>query len=129
MSDNQRPKRLTAQRKFELYLGTRAPEAPLGEILRRYGVHLPRLRRIEQVVESAAIAALKADGRKRRQPSVVTPERVLYLEAELAEKTQALAELSVAYSLLEKKSVWRRDPSTRAAALPGGTASDSGPGR
>ena len=37
MSDNQRPKRLTAQRKFELYLGTRAPEAPLGEILRRYG--------------------------------------------------------------------------------------------
>lgn len=103
MNDNQRPKRLTAQRKFELYLGTRAPEAPLGEIVRRYGVHLPQLRRIEQVVESAAIAALKADGRKRRQPSVVTPERVLYLEAELAEKTQALAELSVAYSLLEKK--------------------------
>ena len=52
---------------------------------------------------TAAIAALKADGRKRRQPSVVTPERVLQLEAELAEKTQALAELSVAYTLLEKK--------------------------
>jgi len=103
MSDNQRPKRLTAQRKFELYLETRAPEAPIGEIVRRYGVHLPQLRHIEQVVESAATAALKADGRKRRQPSVVTPERVLYLEAELAEKTQALAELSVAYSLLEKK--------------------------
>ena len=103
MSDNQRPKRLTAQRKLELYLETRAPGAPLGEIVRRYGVHLPRLRHIEQVVESAAIAALKADGRKRRQPSVVTPERVLQLEAELAEKTQALAELSVAYTLLEKK--------------------------
>ena len=53
-------------------------------------------------MESAAIAGLKADGRKGRQPSVVTPERVLQLEAELAEKTQALAELSVAYSLLEK---------------------------
>jgi len=103
VSDNQRPKRLTAQKKFELYLETRAPEAPIGEILRRYGVHLPQLRHIEDVVESAAIAALKADGRKRRQPSVVTPEQVLQLEAELAEKTQALAELSVAYSLLEKK--------------------------
>lgn len=103
MNENQRPKRLTAQKKFELYLETRAPEASIGEILRRYGVHLPQLRRIEEVVESAAIAALKADGRKRVQPSVVTPERVLQLETELAEKTQALAELSVAYSLLEKK--------------------------
>lgn len=102
MTDNQRPKRLTAQKKFELYLETRAPEGPIGEIIRRYGVHLPQLRHIEEVVESAAIAALKADGRKRRQPSVVTPERVLQLEAELTEKTQALAELSVAYSLLEK---------------------------
>jgi transposase-like protein len=103
VSENQRPKRLTAKRKFELYLEIRAPEAPIGEILRRYGVHLPQLRRIEEVVESGAITALKADGGKRRQPSVVTPERVLQLEAELAEKTQALAELSVAYSLLEKK--------------------------
>lgn len=102
MSDNQHPKRLTARKKFELYLEARAPEASIGEILRRYGVHLPQLRHIEEVVESAAIAALKADGRKRCQPSVVTPERVLQLEAELAEKTQALAELSVAYSLLEK---------------------------
>jgi transposase-like protein len=102
VSDNQRPKRLTAQKKFELYLETRTPEAPIGEIIRRYGAHLPQLRHIEEVVESAAMAALKADGRKRPQPSVVTPERVLQLEAELAEKTQALAELSVAYSLLEK---------------------------
>ncbi|MBC8450560.1 MAG: hypothetical protein H8D78_22730 [Chloroflexi bacterium] len=39
MSENQRPKRLTAQKKFELYLETRGSEAPLGEILRRYGVH------------------------------------------------------------------------------------------
>ena len=103
MNENQHPKRLTAQKKFELYLETRAPEAPIGEVLRRYGVHLPQLRRIEQVVESAAIAGLKADSRKRVQPSVVTPERVLQLETELAEKTQALAELGVAYSLLEKK--------------------------
>ena len=37
---NQRPKRLTARRKFQLYLETRNPDANIGEILRRYGVHL-----------------------------------------------------------------------------------------
>jgi hypothetical protein len=63
---------------------------------------LDDLRHIEAVVESSAIAGLKADGGKRRLPAVVTPERVAQLEAELAEKTKALAELSVSYTLLEK---------------------------
>jgi hypothetical protein len=95
--------RLTAQRKLELYLATRAPEAPVGEILRQYGVHLDDLRQIEQAVESAARAALKVQGRHGRRPSDVSPERVLQLEQELNEKTRALAELSVAFTLLEKK--------------------------
>ncbi len=102
MTEIQGPKRLTAQRKFQLYLETRAPNAPIGEIIRHYGVHLDDLRHIEAVVESSAIAGLKADGGKRRLPAVVTPERVAQLEAELAEKTKALAELSVSYTLLEK---------------------------
>ncbi len=33
-------KRLTAQRKLELYMETRQKDANLGEILRRHGVHL-----------------------------------------------------------------------------------------
>src|SRR3990172_5631039 len=32
--------RLTAQRKLALYLATRAPDAPVGELLREYGLHL-----------------------------------------------------------------------------------------
>jgi hypothetical protein len=36
-------------------------------------------------------------------PTDVSPERLLQLEQELHEKTTALAELSVAYTLLEKK--------------------------
>ena len=36
--------RLTAARKLELYLATRSPEAPVGEILRQYGLHLDDLR-------------------------------------------------------------------------------------
>jgi transposase-like protein len=95
--------RLTAQRKLELYQATRAPEAPIGELLRQAGVHLNDLREIEQTIESAALAALKVKGRHGRLPTEVTPERMLQLERELQEKTTALAELSVAYTLLEKK--------------------------
>lgn len=95
--------RLTAQRKLDLYRATRAPEAPIGELLRQAGVHLDDLRQIEQTVESAGLAALKVKGRHGRLPTDVSPERVLQLEQELREKTTALAELSVAYTLLEKK--------------------------
>ena len=95
--------RLTAQRKLELYRATRAPEAPIGELLRQAGVHLDDLRQIEQTIESAALAALKVKGRHGRLPTDVSPERMLQLEQELQEKTTALAELSVAYTLLEKK--------------------------
>jgi len=103
MTETQRPQRLTAQKKFQLYLETRLLNASVGEIIRRYGIHLDDLRQIEQIVESSAIAGLKASGRKRRLPDVVTPERVVQLEAEVAEKIKALAELSVSYTLLAKK--------------------------
>jgi hypothetical protein len=103
---------LTAQRKLELYLATRAPDAPVGEILRQYNVHLDDLREIERTIESAALAALKVNGHHGRLPSDVSPERVLALEQELSEKTRALAELSVAFTLLEKK---ERDESQRAS--------------
>jgi hypothetical protein len=95
--------RLTAQRKLELYRATRAPEAPIGELLRQAGVHLDDLREIEQTIEGAGLAALKVKGRHGRLPTDVSPARVLQLEQELQEKTTALAELSVAYTLLEKK--------------------------
>ncbi len=104
MTNKSKPtQRLTAQRKFELYLATRALDAPVGEILREYGLHLDDLREIEQTIESAALAALKVHSRHGRQPSDVSPERTLQLEQELSEKTRALAELSVAFTLLEKK--------------------------
>ena len=95
--------RLTAQRKLELYQATRSAEAPVGELLRQYGLHLDDLRQIEQTIESAALAALKVRGRHGRLPTDVTPERLLHLEQELNEKTRALAELSVAFTVLEKK--------------------------
>jgi hypothetical protein len=103
MTKTKSPHRLTAQRKLALYLATRPPDAPVGELLREYGLHLDDLRQIEQTVESAALAALKVNGRHGRLPREVSPERTLQLEQELSEKTRALAELSVAFTVLEKK--------------------------
>ena len=103
MSKSERRPRLTAARKLELYLATRSPDAPLGEILRQYGVHLDDLRAIEQIVESSALAGLKAKARHGRLPTDLSAERVQQLEQEVAEKTRALAELSVSFTLLEKK--------------------------
>ena len=68
MSKSERRLRLTAARKLELYAATRSPDAPLGEILRQYGVHLDDLRTIERVVESSALAGLKAQSRHGRWP-------------------------------------------------------------
>ena len=103
MPKSERRPRWTAARKLELYLATRAPDAPLGEILRQYGVHLDDLRQIERVIESSALAGLKAQARHGRPPTDLSPARVQQLEHELTEKTRALAELSVAFTLLEKK--------------------------
>ena len=104
MLKSERRPRLTAPRKFELYLATRAVDAPVGELLRQYGVHLDDLRAIEQVVENSAVAGLKAQTRHGRPPTPqVSPARVQHLELELAEKSRALTELSVSFTLLEKK--------------------------
>ena len=97
--------RMTAQRKLEVYQKTRDANAPIGEILREYGLHLDELRQIEATVESAALAALKVHGSHHKLPGDVTPKRVAQLEQEIREKTQALAELSVAFITLEKKIV------------------------
>ena len=109
--------RLTASRKLELYLATRSPEAPVGEILRQYSLHLDDLRQIEQTIESAALAALKVQGRHGRLPTDVSPERLLHLEQELTEKTRALAELSVAFTVLEKKEREESRPANPAGRL------------
>ena len=84
-------------------MSQRAANAPLGELLRQYGVHVDDLRSIERTVESAALAGLKGHGHHQVPVPDLSPAQAQQLEQELAEKTQALAELSVAYTLLEKK--------------------------
>ena len=101
--NQERPKRITAQMRFKLYLETRSTESPVGEILRRYGLHLTDLREIEQTVEQAAVGALKISGAHKSLPAEVSPEEYQRVITELQEKNAALANLTVEYQLLKKK--------------------------
>lgn len=47
-----RTKRLTAQRMYEVYLATRGVDAPVEEILRKYGLDFADLEAIEEAIEA-----------------------------------------------------------------------------
>lgn len=107
-----RNKRLTAKRKFEVYLATREKEAPIGEILRKYGMHLSELKEIENIVESTAIEALKVRNKHKLNETVSASEYHAVL-TELQRKEKALAEMTVEYTLLKKNdNLGSMDPST-----------------
>lgn len=98
-----RKKRLTAKTKFEIYLKTRDENAPIGEILREYGIHLSDLKDIEDLVEAGAIDRLKTNQPKTKEIQDVTQAEYEELKKELLRKEKALAEMSVEYLLLKKK--------------------------
>lgn len=97
-----RKKRLTAKMKFDVYLKTRDKDAPVGEILREYGLHLSDLKQIEEAVEEGAISGLKKRTRNNKDLEQVTQEDFKALQRELERKEKALAELSVEYLILKK---------------------------
>lgn len=96
-------KRLTARRKFEIYLATRGEDAPVGEILRKYGLHLNDLREIERTIEGSAIEALKSRNSKRKGDQPVSAEEHRAVVLELQRKEKALSDITVEFTLLKKK--------------------------
>ncbi len=109
--EQERPKRLTAQKKFQIYLETRGTDKPVGEVLRRFGLQLADLRDIEEVVEKASIEALKIRAGGCAGKKDVTPEEYERLARELREKEKALADLTVEHQLLKKVDslgLWRK---------------------
>ena len=99
-------KRLTARRKFEIYLETRKDGAKVGEILRREGIHLNDLREIEELVERGAVGSLKSRGPGRLMRRKIDPVEYEQLKGELKAKEKAMSDLMVEYSLLKKSERW-----------------------
>lgn len=100
--EERKRKRLTAKRKFEIYLETKQAGAKIGEILRREGIHLNDLREIEELVERGALGALKSRGPGRLMRRKIDPVEHEGLKQELKEKEKAMTDLMVEYTLLKK---------------------------
>src|SRR3990167_1863011 len=116
-------RRLTARRKFEIYLETKTEGAKIGEILRREGIHLNDLRAIEEQVERGALGALKMKGPGRGIRKKIDPVEYDHLNRELKEKDNAMSDLMVEHMLLKKGTNWNQgDASGNAAQGPGKTA-------
>ena len=103
-----RPQDLAPEQKVALVLEAAAvPEAELGALLRRKGVHEAQLAEWRQQVTQSAIAAFRGPSKRDRKAASVEARRVRDLERELARKEKALAEAAALLVLKTKAhSVW-----------------------
>ena len=94
-------RRLSAEKKFQIYLEAQTSNQPIGELLRREGLYSTDLARIRQQVREGALQRLGAKpGRKQEQ---VNTDAYETLKTELQEKERTLADLSVELAILRKK--------------------------
>lgn len=95
-------KKFTPQEKWQVFLETSAKNAPIGEILRRCGLHSSELTKIRRQVETGALKELRAN-RNRKKAQTVSYVEYLRVEAELSAKEKALAQMGEEYLLLKKR--------------------------
>jgi transposase-like protein len=95
-----RRRRLSAERKFQIFLECCQAGAPVGEILRREGLYSSDLARIRAQVKEGALDRLRQRPGRKKLP--LPPAEVERLVQELAETERALAALSVEYLALKK---------------------------
>jgi transposase-like protein len=95
-------KKLTPQEKWQIFQETSVKEAPVGEILRRYGAYSSELTKIRRQVEDGALKELGANRHAKKTQSVPYKEYAK-LQAELMAKEKALAQMSEEYLILKKR--------------------------
>lgn len=97
-----RYKDFTSSERWQIFLETTAKDAPVGEILRRYGLYSSELTKIRRQAEAGA---LKEFGTRRnsKKAQTVPYSQYVRLEMELAAKEKALAQMSEEYLLIKKK--------------------------
>lgn len=95
-------KKLSPQEKWQIFLETSIKDAPVGEILRRYGLYSANLTRIRRQVEAGALREL-GESRNCKKAQTVSYKEYAKLEAELSAKEKALAQMGEEYLLLKKR--------------------------
>ena len=94
---------LSAEKKYQIIEEVRAQPSKSGEILRREGLYRSDIVRFENAAREGAITALKLMTPGRKKVREVAIEDYEKLKSELEQKEKALADLTVDYMVLKKK--------------------------
>jgi len=95
-----RRKRLTAEKKFEIFLETSKADTVIGEVLRREGIYASDLSRYRELVREGAIERLKSSVKRGQTDD----ERcIARLKEELRKQNEVIAQLSRERMILSKK--------------------------
>ena len=88
-----KPRFLSPEKKYQLFLEAQRGEAPVAELLRREGLYSTDLARIQRKVKESALQALaKRPGQSKK---TVSEEEYQRLKQELQEKERVMAEMAV----------------------------------
>lgn len=101
LNGNKVRRKLSAEKKFQIYLEAQRSDQPVGDILRREGLYAADLTRIRDQVREGALERLSA--RPGKKPRMVPLESYEALKRELEEKERALAEHAVELTMMRKK--------------------------
>ena len=94
-------RKLSAEKKFQIYLEAQRSDQPVGDILRREGLYATDLTRIRDQVREGALERLSA--RPGKRPQMVPRESYEALKQALEKKERALAEYAMELTIMQKK--------------------------
>lgn len=101
LKGNKVRRKLSAEKKFQIYLEAQRSDRPVGDILRREGLYAADLTRIRDQVREGALERLSA--RPGKRPQMVPLESYEALKQELEKKERALAEYAMELTIMQKK--------------------------
>ena len=101
LKGNKVRRKLSAEKKFQIYLEAQRSDQPVGDILRREGLYAADLTRIRDQVREGALERLSA--RPGKRPQMVPMESYEALKQELEKKERALAEYAMELTIMQKK--------------------------
>ena len=100
-TQNRQLKKLSAEKKYQIFLEAQRQDKTAAEILRREGLYSTDLARIRQHVKEGALERLKA--KPGRKTQTVSLQDYQELKSDLEKKERVMAEMSVELMVLKKK--------------------------
>ncbi|RLI51323.1 MAG: hypothetical protein DRP09_19385 [Candidatus Thorarchaeota archaeon] len=95
-----RRRRLTAEKKFEIFLETMQSGTSVGEVLRREGIYASDLARYRRMIREGAVERLK---RAEKRGPTEEERRIARLEKEIRQRDELIARISMERMILLKK--------------------------